>query len=95
MELITKEDCEELLANLQTVEDKFNFIISNYKPVLNGECYLSGVELCETLKITKRTLQEYRDSRTIPYIMLLGKTLYKESDIIALLEENYIPRLEY
>lgn len=95
MELITKEDCEELLANLQAVEDKFNFIISNYKPVLNGEYYLSGTELCEILKITKRTLQEYRDNRTIPYIMLLGKTLYKESDVITLLEENYIPQLDY
>lgn len=95
MELITKEDCEELLADLQAVEDKFNFVISSYKPVLNGECYLSGAELCKKLKITKRTLQEYRDNRTIPYIMLLGKTLYKESDIIALLEKNYVPRLEY
>ncbi|MCE8595649.1 helix-turn-helix domain-containing protein [Bacteroides fragilis] len=95
MELITKEDCEELLADLQAVEDKFNFVISSYKPVLNGEYYLSGAELCEKLKITKRTLQEYRDNRTIPYIMLLGKTLYKESDIIALLEKNYVPRLEY
>lgn len=95
MELITKEDCEELLASLQAVENKFNFVISSYKPVLNGECYLSGVELCEKLKITKRTLQEYRDNRTIPYIMLLGKTLYKESDIITLLEENYVPRLKY
>lgn len=95
MELITKEDCEGVLADLQTLEEKFNFIISSYKPVLHGECYLSGTELCEILKITKRTLQEYRDNRTIPYIMLLGKTLYKESDIINLLEENYVPRLNY
>lgn len=95
MELITMEDCEELLLKLQQVEDRFNFVLSSYKPVLNGESYLSGSELCERLKITKRTLQEYRDQRAIPYIMLLGKTLYKESDIIALLEQNYVPKLEY
>lgn len=89
------EDCEELLLKLQQVEDRFNFVLSSYKPVLNGESYLSGSELCERLKITKRTLQEYRDQRAIPYIMLLGKTLYKESDIIALLEQNYVPKLEY
>lgn len=95
MELITIEDCEELLLKLQQAEDRFNFVLSSYKPMLNGESYLSGSELCERLKITKRTLQEYRDQRAIPYIMLLGKTLYKESDIIALLEQNYVPKLEY
>ncbi len=95
MELITIEDCEELLLSLQQVEDRFNFMLSNYKPIMNGETYLSGSELCERLKITKRTLQDYRNQREIPYIMLLGKTLYKESDIIALLEKNYVPKLEY
>lgn len=95
MELITKEDCEEVLKDLLEIENKYKFILSCYKPILNGECYLSGKELCDKLRITKRTLQDYRDNRAIPYIMLLGKTLYKESDIVALLEENYVPRLEY
>lgn len=95
MELITKEDCEEVLKDLLEIEKKYKFILSSYKPILNGECYLSSKELCDKLRITKRTLQDYRDNRAIPYIMLLGKTLYKESDIVALLENNYIPRLEY
>lgn len=95
MELITKEDCEEVLKDLLEIENKYKFILSSYKPILNGECYLSGKELCNKLRITKRTLQDYRDNRAIPYIMLLGKTLYKESDIVALLEANYVPRLEY
>ena len=94
MELITKEDCEELLADLQAVEDKFNFVISSYKPVLNGECYLSGAELCEKLKITKRTLIEYRMNGKLPYYKRGGKILYKEQDIIEILERNKVLAFE-
>lgn len=95
MELITKEDCHETLAALDELKAHFSLIISKYKPTLNGEKYLTGEEVCQFLKITKRTLQEYRDTRTIPYISIFGKMLYRESDLITLLEQNYIPKISY
>lgn len=95
MELITKEDCQEIIDSLQKISTQFKALATNYKPNLEGERYYSGNEVCKFLNITKRTLQEYRDSRQISYIALFGKTLYKESDILALLQENYTPRLNY
>ncbi len=45
--------------------------------------YLKG------LKVSRRTLQDYRTTGKIPYIQLGGKVLYRESDIQKLLEDNY------
>ena len=38
---------------------------------------------------SKRTLQEYRHAAILPYFIIGGKVLYRESDIQALLESNY------
>lgn len=60
------------------------------KPSLNGESYLTDKELSVKLKVSRRTLQEYRTDGVIPYIRIGGKILYRESDIISLLEEFYV-----
>jgi excisionase family DNA binding protein len=49
------------------------------------------LEVSHRLKISRRTLQEYRDSGIVPYIKLGGKVLYRESDLEKLLEECYHP----
>lgn len=94
MELITKEDCSEAFSTIEELLERFKFIQKNYKPVLNGEIYLTGKQVCKHLNITKRTLQVYRDTRQISYIPLFCKILYPESDLILLLEENFIERLK-
>lgn len=91
MELITKEDCQPTIDTLALIKTRISKLTETYKPTFCGERYLSGEEVCKALHISKRTLQEYRDRHLIPYISLPGKMLYKESDIVSLLEENYIP----
>ena len=63
--------------------------IESYSPPLDGERYLTDKELSELLKLSRRTLQEYRKQGILPYIILCGKTLYPESEIQALLTGNY------
>ena len=58
----------------------------NHTPHLNGEKFLTGNEVCESLHISPRTLQEWRSSKVLPYIKLNGKILYKQSDIVNCLE---------
>lgn len=49
----------------------------------------------KTLKSRSQFLQsKVNNSRQITYIPLFGKTLYPESDLLKMLEENYIPRLK-
>jgi hypothetical protein len=78
--------CYEMLMQLRECIEK---ILKNYRPIMNGEIYLSGEDVCGLLHISKRTLQQYRDDNILPYIQIGGKIIYKESDILTLLEENY------
>lgn len=65
--------------------DKLTAIIKqalqNRTPHLNGEKYLTNREVCQLLRISSRTLQNWRDTGKIPFIKLKGKILYRESQI--------------
>jgi predicted site-specific integrase-resolvase len=41
------------------------------------------------LKVSRRSLQDYRNEGRIPYIQLGGKILYRESDIEQVLKNEY------
>ena len=66
-----------------------SLLAQNYRPPLNGERYMTDKEVAERLKVSRRTLQEYRNDRKIPFIIFGGKVLYRETDIERILEENY------
>ena len=64
-------------------------LAENYKPVLGGERFMTDKELSAMLKISRRSLQDYRNEGRIPYIQLGGKILYRESDIEQILKNGY------
>lgn len=53
----------------------------------NGQRFITDRELSEKLRVSRRTLQEYRSAGTIPYYLICGKILYKESEIQQFLED--------
>ncbi len=85
----TDERPESLLQTLEQMEQDLDRCIGALRPTLGGERYLTDRELSERLKISRRTLQEYRSSGEIPYYCVCGKVLYRESDIERVLEEHY------
>ena len=64
-------------------------LVKESKPHLNGEKFLSNQEASKYLKVSIRTLQEWRDTGVIPYIQIKGKIIYRESDIERLLQTYY------
>ena len=52
--------------------------------------WLTGDEVCHLLGISKRTLQNYRDKRIIPFTQIGRKIYYKASDVDDFLERYYI-----
>ena len=58
------------------------------RPLLNGQRYMTDAELSQYLKLSRRTLQEYRNNGLVPYYQIGGKILYRESDIEELLKET-------
>lgn len=91
MDLITKDSeiTLVLFSSLDRVLENVEYMVMNYRPVLNGEHYLTGEEVCERLCISKRTLQDYRDTGLLGYVQLPGKIIYRESEILDLLERHY------
>lgn len=91
MDLITKDSdtTKVLFSSLDRVLEGVEFMATNYRPLLGGERYLTGDEVCEMLHVSKRTLQDYRDTGLLGYVQLPGKIIYKESDIMKLLECLY------
>jgi excisionase family DNA binding protein len=69
--------------------DGIEGLVRNCKPALGGERYLTDKELSARLRISRRTLQDYRNEGRISYYQFGGKTLYKESDLQQLLEDGY------
>lgn len=49
--------------------------LESYRPPLDGERYLTDGEVSELLRVSRRTLQEYRNNRVLPFILLGGKVL--------------------
>jgi excisionase family DNA binding protein len=96
-DLITKDSeiVKSFFFSLEQMLDGIESLVENCKPSLNGERYLTDKEVSERLKVSRRTLQDYRTEGKIPYYQLGGgKILYKESDIEKMLDDNYFPTFE-
>jgi hypothetical protein len=61
-------------------------VLKNRTPHLNGEKYLTNRDVCRMLHIRYCTLQDWRDTGKIPFIRIKGKILYRESEVLKLIE---------
>lgn len=90
-QLIT-ENNERIKTFFRVLDHLTSFLeglFSSRKPTLGGESFYTDEELSKKLKISRRSLQDYRNEGRIPYIKLGGKILYRSSDIEKMLEEGY------
>ena len=90
-EIITQQDPQMLLFSqlMEGTLKKLERYCATARPMLGGEVYLTGEEVCSQLRLSTRTLQEYRNSGTLPFYKIGGKILYKQSDIQTMLERHY------
>lgn len=91
MQLYTNQDSQELLQALSDALPYIEHVLKTHKPLFDGERYLTSEELCSILKISRRTLHDYRSNGILPFIQLPGKVLFRESDIKNVLEERLRP----
>ena len=90
-EIITQQDPQmQMFAQLMVgTLKKLERYCSTARPMLGGEVYLTGEEVCSQLRLSTRTLQEYRTAGILPFYKIVGKILYKQSDIQTMLERHY------
>ena len=92
--MLTKESPEiiRFFRNMESLSEILDTQAEKMRPV---ERYMTDSELAGHLKLTRRTLAEYRITGKLPYYKVGGKLLYKEKDILVLLERNRMEAFDY
>jgi len=100
MDVITIESqaFSKLLTLLETLAREIQTQNKTQKPeksspsekLAQDDRWLDNEDLCRILKVTKRTLQNYRDNFILPYTQIGRKIYYKYSDVQTILQKNYI-----
>ena len=90
-EIITQKDPQMQMFSqlMQGTLKRLERYCATARPMLGGEVYLTGEEVCSQLRLSTRTLQEYRNLGTLPFYKIGGKILCKQSDIQTMLERHY------
>ena len=70
-----------------SVGDEASVSVQNMPQTVTGK--VAAIETSKYLKVSIRTLQEWRDTGVIPYIQIKGKIIYRQSDIERLLQTYY------
>lgn len=88
MELITFESdaFNKIMNQIGNLSQKID---ENIRKQPLADVWLDIQETCQLLKISKRTLQAYRDNQTLSYSQIGGKIYFKAADIEAHLKSHY------
>ena len=84
--IMTEDDINLLfckIANLEKKVDELNTGISSIG-------LFTIKEACDFLKVSKRTLQRYRDEGLLSFTQVTGKIMFQRADIEAFLNSNHV-----
>lgn len=76
------EQLDSMLNGIESMNEKSRASFCN-------ERFLTDKEVSAWLKVSRRTLQDYRNNGMVSYYQLGGKILYKESDIEKMVMDGY------
>lgn len=96
MEVITVETqaYKDLISKINTIAKFVLAYQEKEDESSNTDGWVDSHEVCSCLKISSRTLQRLRASRSVNFSLIRGKTFYRISEIRRLLENNIIRRSE-
>ena len=80
---------QHIMESFERMRNRIENMALANRPLLDGERYMPDKEVSILLRLSRRTLQDYRNEGIISYYQLGGKILYRESDIEKMLQENY------
>ena len=76
------EQLDSMLDGIESMNEKS-------KASFGNERFMTDKEVSAWLKVSRRTLQDYRNNGMVSYYQLGGKILYKDSDIEKLVMGGY------
>ena len=88
---ITSEAFQQIINNISEISKKIDH--ANKQNPLT-DTWLDISDVCMLLKISKRTLQTYRDNKTLSFSQIAGKIYFKACDIEEHLKKHYQPAIK-
>ena len=82
--VLSTEEFSELLTLLKGIDKKLT--VKNEKPEIN---WIDNSDLMRLLKVSRRTVQSWRDSNLISYSIVGNKLYYRMEDVEALLNRYH------
>ena len=76
------EQLDSMLDGIESMNEKS-------KASFGNERFMTDKEVSAWLKVSRRTLQDYRNNGILPYTQVGGKILYRASDIEKTLMKGY------
>ena len=90
-EMRTKDDAwmQSIHESIDQLSEILDSMPKDSAALQHDDEYLCDKEVAYMLKVSRRTLSEYRSNGTLPYYVLGGKVLYKRSEIEQALKREY------
>ena len=83
----------QIMERFDRIEDRLSRM-NRQTSALDGDKLLDNQEVCDILRINKKTLQAYRAKGLLPFSRIKNKLFYKPEDIRRLLELSYHPLIK-
>ncbi|MFA6358432.1 MAG: helix-turn-helix domain-containing protein [Candidatus Omnitrophota bacterium] len=83
---IMQEAYRKLVDKMDSIDKKLD---DRKNATTLSENWLDIQEACQVLKISKRTLQSYRDNGILPFSQIGGKIYFRANDIEEHLNRHY------
>ena len=84
---ISSESSQVLFEKIESI---YQLLLKERKQYPMSEKWLDIQETCQLLKISKRSLQSYRDLGILGFSQIKGKIYFKISDIEEHLKSHYV-----
>ena len=81
------ERVADLFRRLGRAEKLLGELDAPTRRTLGGHRFINDGELAKILRVSRRTLQEYRSAGGLPYYLICGKVLYSEIEVRQYLEK--------
>jgi excisionase family DNA binding protein len=85
---IPAEVYNDMLSKINEIMNRLENPVKEFSPLSNK--WLDIQEVCQLLKISKRTLQAYRDKGILSFSQIGGKIYFKVTDIDEHLKNHYV-----
>lgn len=83
-------DIRSMFDLMKTTSCKLDELFADYRPIINGERYITEGQLEGLLQVCDNTLLDYRNQGILSYVQVGKKIMYIESDVEKMLAKAYV-----